>query len=74
MIKDNKDLINMKYTREKWIQNECSDMDKDIIHGRKSKRAYQTLKSLTKSNTKKKARVVESTNVDIIIEDTYSNN
>ena len=60
----------MKVTKEKWIQKECLSIDQYIRNGIHSKRAYQILKALINSSTKKQTRVLENKYGDTISEDT----
>ena len=59
----------MKETKDNWTQKEFVSIDQDILNGIHSKRDYQTLKALTNSSTKKKTRVIENKDDDIISED-----
>ena len=39
----------MKKAKEAWIQSQCTSINEDMSKGRANKKAYQTLKILSKS-------------------------
>ena len=39
----------MNTAKEQWIQMQCKSINEDMKYGRHNKRAYETLKSLTKT-------------------------
>ena len=39
----------MKTAKDQWIQMQCKSINEDMKYGRHNKRAYETLKSLTKT-------------------------
>ena len=47
----------MKKAKETWIQDKCNVINEDMSKGRANKKAYKTLKILTKS-TKKKTMII----------------
>ena len=42
----------MKTKKEQWIQMQCKSINEDIKYGRHNKRAYETLKSFTKTQAR----------------------
>ena len=40
----------MMLKADDWIQTQCKSIDDDMQHGRYNKRAYETLKMLTKKH------------------------
>ena len=39
----------MNTAKDQWIQMQCKSINEDMTYGRYNKRAYETLKSLTKT-------------------------
>ena len=66
----------MKNANETWIQSQCTSINKDMTKGRANKKAYQTLKILTKS-TKRKTMIIldknnKPVNVNVVLMNTWT--
>ena len=55
----------MKDTKEKWIQNQCLEIEIDMKIGRNSKRANQVLKDLTNTPQKKIIQIIEKKGISV---------
>ena len=63
----------MLKANEDWIQTQCKSNDDDMKHGRHNKRAYETLKMLTKT-TPRSTYIIEDSNGVPLAEDTLKLN
>ena len=63
----------MLKAKEDWIQTQCKSIDDDIKHGRHNKRAYETLKILTKT-TPRSTSIIEDRNGVPLADDTLKLN
>ena len=52
----------MKNAKEIWIQSQCTSINEDMSKGRANKKAYQTLKILTKSTRRKTMIILDNNN------------
>ena len=55
----------MKDTKEKWIQNQCLEIENDMKIGRHSKRANQVLKDLTNTPQKKIIQIIKKKRISV---------
>ena len=63
----------MLKAKEDWIQTQCKSIDDDMKHGRHNKRAYETLKILTKT-TPRSTSIIEDRNGVPLAKDTLKLN
>ena len=63
----------MLKAKDDWIQTQCKSIDDDMKHGRHNKRAYETLKMLTKT-TPRSTSIIEDSNGVPLAEDTLKLN
>ena len=52
----------MKEAKETWIQSQCTSTNEDIAKGIANKKAYQTLKILTKTIRRKTMIILDKDN------------
>ena len=55
----------MKEAKETWIQSQCTSINVDMAKGRVNKKAYQTLKILTKTTRRKTMIILDKDNKPI---------
>ena len=52
----------MKEAKETWIQSQCTSINEDMAKGRANKKAYKTLKILTKTTSRKTMIILDKDN------------
>ncbi|MGL4418375.1 MAG: reverse transcriptase domain-containing protein [Plesiomonas shigelloides] len=56
----------MRVAKEAWIEDQCRDVEEGMVNGN-SKKAYQTIKTLTKTQ-QRSAKVIENSNGQLLTE------